>query len=74
MEAQIYLDNGEDQVDAVTMPEVIAAWVKDYVDRHHVDQPFHKRKRQPHPEKSGGGRGFEPAGPRGRSGRGGGTR
>jgi hypothetical protein len=59
-EAQIYLDNGEDLVDPVPMPEVIAGWVKDYVDRHHVDQPFYKRKRAPHPEKQGGGRGFEP--------------
>jgi hypothetical protein len=57
-EAQIYLDNGEDLVDPVEMPEVVAAWVKDYVDRNHVEQPFHKRKRKPHPEKPGGGRGF----------------
>ena len=61
-EAQIYLDNGEDLVDPVPMPELIAGWVKDYVDRHHVDQPFYKRKRTPHPEKPGGGRGFEPTG------------
>jgi len=65
-EAQIYLDNGEDVVDAVPMPDLIAGWLKEYVDRHHVDQPFYKRKRAPHPEKSGGGRGFEPtAGRRG---------
>lgn len=53
-EAQIYLDNGEDLVDPVEMPELVAAWVKDYCDRHHVDQPFRKRRRVPHPEKRGG--------------------
>ncbi|MBK1698330.1 DUF3305 domain-containing protein [Rhodovibrio salinarum] len=60
MEAQIYLDTGDDLVDPVVMPDVIAAWMKDYVDRHHVDRPFHKRKRTPHPDKQGGGHGFEP--------------
>lgn len=46
-EAQIYLDNGDDIVEAVTMPEVVVAWVKDYVDRHHVEQTFKKRRRRP---------------------------
>lgn len=58
LEAQIYLDNGEDLVDPVEMPELVTAWVKDYVDRHHVDKPFHKRKRKPHPDKEGGPAGF----------------
>jgi hypothetical protein len=47
-EAQIYLDNGEDIVEAVTMPEVVAAWVRDFVARNHVEEPFKKRKRRPH--------------------------
>jgi hypothetical protein len=47
-EAQIYLDNGEDIVEAVVMPEVVLGWVKDYVERNHVEQPFKKRKRRPH--------------------------
>lgn len=57
-EAQIYLDNGEDLVDPVEMPEVVAGWVKDYCDRHHVEQTFYKRKRKPHPGKTGGPAGF----------------
>ena len=46
-EAQDYLDSGEEQVDAVPMPEAVIAIVQDYVARHHADQPFHKRKRKP---------------------------
>ena len=44
-EAQDYLDSGEEQVDAVAMPEGVTAFVQDFVDRHHVDEPFKKRKR-----------------------------
>jgi len=29
------------------MPEAIALWVAGYVARHHVDQPFEKRRRVP---------------------------
>lgn len=60
-EAQIYLDNGEDVVEAVAMPSPVAAWVKDYVDRHHVDEPFKKRKRRPHvPQDKAARQPFEP--------------
>ncbi len=45
-EAQDYLDSGEEQVDAVAMPEGVIAFVQDYVGRHHVDEPFYKRKRK----------------------------
>ena len=45
-EAQDYLDSGEEQVDVVPMPEGVIAFVQDYVERHHVDEPFHKRKRK----------------------------
>jgi hypothetical protein len=44
-EAQDYLDSGEDQVDAVAMPDAVIAFVQDFIDRHHVDEPFRKRKR-----------------------------
>ena len=57
-EAQIYLDNGEDMVEPVEMPDMVAAWVQDYVSRHHVDKPFYKRKRTPHPDKEDGPAGF----------------
>lgn len=45
-EAQDYLDTGEDIVEPVPMPEDIMAWVQDFVSRHHVDEPFKKRKRK----------------------------
>lgn len=44
-EAQDYLD-GEDVVEPVPMPEPIAAWVRAFVNTHHVDVPFKKRKRK----------------------------
>jgi Protein of unknown function (DUF3305) len=46
-EAQDYLDSGEDQVDAVPMPDGVVAFVQDFITRHHVDEPFRKRKRKP---------------------------
>jgi hypothetical protein len=45
-EAHAYQESGEDLVDCVPMPEPVAAWIEDFVDRHHVDQPFYKRKRK----------------------------
>jgi hypothetical protein len=45
-EAQAYQDSGEDLIDAVPMPEPVAAWIEEFVERHHVDEPFFKRKRQ----------------------------
>jgi len=44
-EAQDYLDSGEDQVDVVPIPDAVIAFVQDFIDRHHVDEPFRKRKR-----------------------------
>ena len=44
-EAQAY-DGGDDLVDAVAMPEPIAAWIDAFVAEHHVDQPFFKRRRK----------------------------
>lgn len=41
-EAECYLD---DIVEAVPMPDGLIAWVQDFVQRHHVDEPFRKRKR-----------------------------
>lgn len=49
-EAQDYLDNGTDIVEVVAMPPGLAAFVQDYVDRHHSEEPFKKRKRRPHVE------------------------
>ena len=46
-EAQDYMDSGEEIVERVAMPPEMAAWIRAYVDRHHVDEPFVKRKQKP---------------------------
>ncbi len=48
-EAQDYADDADSQVDAVPMPDSVAAWLTAFVRRHHVDEPFRKRRRQPRP-------------------------
>jgi len=45
-EAQDYLDSGEDIVKRVDMPEPMMAWLQAFIDAHHVDEPFRKRKRR----------------------------
>lgn len=69
-EAQGYLESGNDLVEPVEMPAELAAFIQDFVDRHHVDQPFYKRKRRPHdPRKVGfAGAGSAPARDRRRGG------
>jgi hypothetical protein len=47
-EAQDYLDSGDEIVEAVAMPPELIAFVQSYIDRHHVDEPFKKRKRKRH--------------------------
>ncbi len=51
-EAQDYMDSGEEQVDTVALPPDMKAWLADFVNKHHVDQPFKKRRRDGRPEKS----------------------
>ena len=46
-EAQGYLESGFETVEGVPMPEGLIAWAQAFIDRHHVDEPFRKRKRQP---------------------------
>ncbi len=53
-EAQLLLDGDEDLVEPVPMPDEVAAWLQDFIDKHHVDQPLHKRKRKPHDPRKGG--------------------
>lgn len=45
-EAQDSLDSGEAIVEGVTMPDGMIAWVQAFIDAHHVDTPFKKRKRK----------------------------
>ena len=46
-EAQDYLDSGEEQVEPVAMPDGVIGFLRAFIDRHHVDEPFVKRKRKP---------------------------
>ncbi|MCP5366167.1 MAG: DUF3305 domain-containing protein [Hyphomicrobiales bacterium] len=56
-EAEGYLESGDEIVEGVTMPDQVVAWVQDFVDRHHVDVPFKKRKnRRLDPRSDGRGR------------------
>lgn len=56
-EAGSYNQGGDEIVDPVPMPEEIRAWVEDFVARHHVVEPFIKRKRdRADPDKLGFGR------------------
>lgn len=44
-EAQDYADTGEELVEKVPMPEGLVAFVRDYIDLHHEDETFVKRRR-----------------------------
>lgn len=55
-EAQDYLDVDGEIVELVPMPVEIADWVSRFVEQHHVDEPFKKRKLKPHTGRSAGGR------------------
>ncbi|WP_458722319.1 DUF3305 domain-containing protein [Shimia sp. W99] len=44
-EAQDYADNGEDIVEKVAMPQSVFAWVQGFVDQHHREEAFKKRRR-----------------------------
>lgn len=45
-EAQDYLDSGEEIVEGLPMPPELVTWVRSFVERHHVDKPFVKRKQK----------------------------
>ncbi len=44
-EAQDYGDTDDTLIEKVAMPEPVAAFVQAFVEAHHVEEPFHKRKR-----------------------------
>lgn len=44
-EAQDYTDSGEELVEKVPMPLGLIAWVRDFVEEHHQQEVFVKRKR-----------------------------
>lgn len=45
-EAEGYTESDEEIVEGVPMPDEIGAWLQGFVDVHHVDEPFRKRKNQ----------------------------
>ena len=47
-EGQDYGDSGEVMVERVPMPDGLAAWIGAFCDRHHVEEPFVKRRRRRH--------------------------
>jgi len=53
-EAESYTEGGEDIVEGVPMPDEIAAWVQAFIDAHHVEEPFKKRKNKPYDPRKGG--------------------
>ena len=44
-EAQDYHDAGDDIIEKIAMPEAVAAFVQAFVEEHHVDVEFIKRRR-----------------------------
>ena len=44
-EAQDYADSGEEAVEAVAMTPGLAAAIGAFCERHHAEEPFHKRRR-----------------------------
>ena len=44
-EAQDYADSGEEIIEKVPMPEALIAWVRGFVETHHVEEDFKKRRR-----------------------------
>lgn len=57
-EAESYTEGDGEICEGVPMPDAIAAWLQAFVDEHHVEVPFKKRKNKPYdPRKGGFGRG-----------------
>lgn len=44
-EAQDFADNAEDVVEPVPAPAALVAWIEAFAERHHVEEPFVKRRR-----------------------------
>lgn len=58
-EAANYLD-GSMTVEGVPMPPELIAWVQDFIDKHHVEEKFIKRKRKAYDPRREGFRGPDP--------------
>ena len=42
--AAIVTESGEEIVEGVPMPLEVQGWIEDFIEKHHVDQPFKKQK------------------------------
>jgi len=47
-EAQEALGSGESIVEAVPIPESLAAWIDEFIQMHYIEEPFKKRRRDKH--------------------------
>ena len=43
-EGESYTESGEEIVEGVPMPLEVQGWIEDFIEKHHVDQPFKKQK------------------------------
>jgi len=44
-EGEAWTETGTDLVDVVAMPDAVRAQIEEFIARHHVERPFHKRQR-----------------------------
>ena len=44
-EGEALSETGSDLVDVVAMPDAVRAQIEEFIARHHVERPFHKRQR-----------------------------
>lgn len=52
-EAEKAMEGDDNLVEGVPMPDEIAAWVQDFIEAHHVEEPFKKRKNRPYDPRTG---------------------
>jgi len=56
-EAEGYTEDSEQIVEGVPMPPEMVAWVREFIVKNHVEEPFKKRKRKAYDPKKDGFRG-----------------
>lgn len=44
-EIDAHSDAGDDLIEALPLPPEMEAWMRGFIERHHVERPFHKRQR-----------------------------
>lgn len=54
-EAESYAESGDEIVEGVPMPPEVLSMVHAFVERHHKEEPFKKRKRKPYDPRKGKG-------------------